>query len=306
MYIYESCEAAMELHIDNRERELINSHSFDTFNPKLSNLELGDIVIKYNGKTFAVFERKTLSDLAASIKDSRYANQKKRLLENYDVKQIYYIIEGVLDYGECSPADIKINGISKNTLLSCIYNMSFRDHIQVFRTTGIDQTIDLIKGVFKRVSENPEKYTKGDAAGGTPGGTPDVDAGAGVDAGVDAGVGASAGAGASDEQIIKKQVSTPEEFFIRMLYQIPGVSLKTGKAIADKYPTLFSLYDSLSKHSDAEKLKTLKDIFIKDSKGKERRISETVAKNIIKFILDGGASNASLSTYSTGGASTTV
>ena len=253
----------MELHIDNRERELIRS--FDTFNPKLSNLELGDIAIKYNGKTFAVFERKTLSDLAASIKDSRYKNQKKRLLENYDVKQIYYIIEGVLDYAELGLDDIKINGISKNTLLSCIYNMAFRDHIQVFRTTGIDQTIDLIKGVFKRVSENPDKY------------------GAGVE--LTAGVPKINEEGDCEEQIIKKQVSTPEEFFLRMLYQIPGVSLKTGKAIANKYQTLFSLYDSLSKHSDAEKLKTLKDIFIKDSKGKERRISETVAKNIIKFIL---------------------
>jgi len=260
---YEVTKSMMELHIDNRERELIRS--FDTFNPKLSNLELGDIAIKYNGKTFAVFERKTLSDLAASIKDSRYKNQKKRLLENYDVKQIYYIIEGVLDYAELGLDDIKINGISKNTLLSCIYNMAFRDHIQVFRTTGIDQTIDLIKGVFKRVSENPDKY------------------GAGVE--LTAGVPKINEEGDCEEQIIKKQVSTPEEFFLRMLYQIPGVSLKTGKAIANKYQTLFSLYDSLSKHSDAEKLKTLKDIFIKDSKGKERRISETVAKNIIKFIL---------------------
>jgi crossover junction endonuclease MUS81 len=282
LYISESCEAAMELHIDNRERELIreliSDHSFDTFNTKLSNLELGDIVIKYNGKTFAIFERKTLSDLAASIKDSRYKNQKNRLLENYDVKQIYYIIEGGLDYAESAQADVKINGISKNTLLSCIYNMAFRDHIQVFRTSGINETIALIQGVFKRVSENPEKYGAGAAECNT-GECAEGEREINEDAA------AECNTGERDEQIIKKQVSTPEEFFIRMLYQIPGVSLKTGKAIADKYKTLFSLYDSLSKHSDAEKLKTLKDIFIKDSKGKERRISETVAKNIIKFIL---------------------
>lgn len=271
----------MELHIDNRERELIHSSKFP--NAKLSNLELGDIVIKYNGKTFAIFERKTLSDLAASIKDSRYKNQKKRLLENYDVKKIYYIIEGDLDYAAAvlDPAtlDIKINGISKNTLLSCIYNMSFRDHIQVFRTSCINETIALIQGVFKRVSEDPEKY--GGAEGKRAAGERSASAGAEIN---DA-VAVAEAASEREEQIIKKQVSTPEEFFIRMLYQIPGVSLKTGKAIADKYKTLFSLYDSLSKHSDAEKLKTLKDIFIKDSKGKERRISETVAKNIIKFIL---------------------
>ena len=285
-------KVAMELHIDNRERELIreliSDHSFDTFNTKLSNLELGDIVIKYNGKTFAIFERKTLSDLAASIKDSRYKNQKNRLLENYDVKQIYYIIEGGLDYAESAQADVKINGISKNTLLSCIYNMAFRDHIQVFRTTTINETMALIQGVFKRVSDNPEKYGAS-LAGERSAGAAECNTGerSSADAECNTGerVSAECNTGERDEQIIKKQVSTPEEFFIRMLYQIPGVSLKTGKAIADKYKTLFSLYDSLSKHSDAEKLKTLKDIFIKDSKGKERRISETVAKNIIKFIL---------------------
>jgi ERCC4-type nuclease len=278
------CKTAMELHIDNRERELIHSSKFP--NAKLSNLELGDIVIKYNDKTFAIFERKTLADLAASIKDSRYKNQKKRLLENYDVKKIYYIIEGVLDYAVPEQVDVKINGISKNTLLSCIYNMSFRDHIQVFRTSGINETIALIQGVFKRVSEDPEKYVGG--------ATGERSAAERAGAAGERAIGEQSASAdtedicaGTDEQIIKKQVSTPEEFFIRMLYQIPGVSLKTGKAIADKYHTLFSLYDSLSKHSDAEKLKTLKDIFIKDIKGKERRISETVAKNIIKFILDG-------------------
>ena len=278
----------MELHIDNRERELIHSSKFP--NAKLSNLELGDIVIKYNGKTFAIFERKTLADLAASIKDSRYKNQKKRLLENYDVKKIYYIIEGDLNYAAAvlDPAtlDIKINGISKNTLLSCIYNMSFRDHIQVFRTSCINETIALIQGVFKRVSEDPEKYGGAEGEGERSAG--ERAAGAvinGTEAAGERAEGERSAGERAEEQIIKKQVSTPEEFFIRMLYQIPGVSLKTGKAIADKYKTLFSLYDSLSKHSDAEKLKTLKDIFIKDSKGKERRISETVAKNIIKFIL---------------------
>jgi ERCC4-type nuclease len=78
----------MELIIDNRERDILNILS----DFKTANLDHGDIMITHNSQVFAIFERKTLSDLAASIKDGRYHNQKKSLLESYDANKLYYII----------------------------------------------------------------------------------------------------------------------------------------------------------------------------------------------------------------------
>ena len=64
----------MEVIIDNREtkiKEYFSSliHYVDIL--KYENLDIGDIVIKYNGVVKYIFERKTLRDLAESIKDNR-------------------------------------------------------------------------------------------------------------------------------------------------------------------------------------------------------------------------------------------
>ena len=102
----------MDLIIDNRERDLISILKPNN----TANLDHGDIMITYDSQVFAIFERKTLSDLAASIKDGRYHNQKKALLESYDTNKLYYIIEGQFDYS----TNIVINSIDKNILDSCL------------------------------------------------------------------------------------------------------------------------------------------------------------------------------------------
>ena len=72
----------IELLIDNRETK-IKEHFKNKDYVTIENLELGDIIFKYNNEIVLIIERKTLSDLAASIKDGRYNEQKKRLLSNY-------------------------------------------------------------------------------------------------------------------------------------------------------------------------------------------------------------------------------
>ena len=241
----------MELHIDNRERDLLGI----LCDLKLitSNLDLGDIIIKNGEITMAVFERKTWSDLAASLKDGRFVNQKRRLLEQYDTCKLYYIIEGPGDYSDVNSTSI--NGISKQALLSCVINMQIRDDIKVFRTNSLLDTGELIRGIWKRLSENPAKYM------------PDKQA------------------YIPEEQIVKETVSTPEEFFLRALCQLPGVSKKTAKAITLKYPTLPNFIEQLAVVPPSEKLKLLKEITTIDSKGSQRKIAERVAKSLIEFIL---------------------
>jgi crossover junction endonuclease MUS81 len=244
----------MELVIDNRERELLG-HFPDCVS---CNLELGDIVIRRGDDVLVVFERKTWSDLAASIKDGRYHNQKRFLMAAHDVSKIYYIIEGAGDFNESSTVNVVVNGIDKSTLLSCVYNTMIRDNIKVFRTVSLADTVELIKGIWKRMSENPDKFV-----GGTSVVPP-------------------------SEQIVKAPVSTPEEYFIRALCQVPGISMKTAQAIAKKYRTM-PYFVAMLNGSGAEKLKVLKEITTV-SNNTRKRISDKVARALLEFIVGDGPS----------------
>ena len=46
------------------------------------------IYFKLENKNFIIIERKTVEDLAASIKDGRYREQKARLLKHFSKNQI--------------------------------------------------------------------------------------------------------------------------------------------------------------------------------------------------------------------------
>ncbi len=99
--------------IDAREVDLIKMFEFYKYPINSSPLQLGDALIDMN-----IIERKTLNDLAASIKDGRYKEQsfrlQKALEENY---RVYYIIEGNLDlYTGSIPKDSLVRAMFSLTL----------------------------------------------------------------------------------------------------------------------------------------------------------------------------------------------
>ena len=71
-----------------------HSHEIET-----ENLALGDIILLNNEREEnVIFERKSLYDLASSIKDGRYAEQSFRLNEcQQHNHNIIYVIEGDLE-----------------------------------------------------------------------------------------------------------------------------------------------------------------------------------------------------------------
>ena len=101
-----------KLVIDNREnikldiKNKINDATFE-------NLELGDFLFKVNDVDVLIIERKTISDYAASIKDGRNREQKKRLLLNYPLNKILYLIEGDLTTNN---PNFGYNQVSKETI----------------------------------------------------------------------------------------------------------------------------------------------------------------------------------------------
>lgn len=230
--------------IDHREgkiKELINPDRVPCL-IDYENLEHGDIVIYHDEVPVFFFERKTLSDLKASINDGRYRNQKLRMLEKFDKGMIYYIIEG----------DV----IREEALKGAIINTMLRDKIGVFKTKDINDTIRLLYDIIDRVHKDPRKY-----------------------------ISISFGEKELPSSPLDLQQAVGnknESMFINMLCQIPHISLKTAKAIEQKYKCFHDLHIALDSKTYDEKLKSLKDIVIVDPKGKSRKISSTACDNIIK------------------------
>ena len=108
---------------------------------KIEQLHIGDIIFENDsGSPILIFERKTLNDLAASIKDGRYNEQSFRLdKEEIHNHNIIYIIEGDIErYNE------KKTHISKKTLTSSMFSLLYYKGFSVIRTNTIFETADTI------------------------------------------------------------------------------------------------------------------------------------------------------------------
>lgn len=254
------------IHIDNRERDLKKyaetQQNTDKF--AFSNLEHGDIHICVSGDPLMIIERKTIADLAASIKDGRYKNQKARLLATYPRSALYYVIEGSVDYMTVDTSQTTVHGISIRALKSCIINTMVRDDIKVVITKNAAETFAFIESVYSRIVEDPDKYT---ATSSETVQTVQT---------------------ATEVTIISSKCDTAAKCYENQLCQVPDVSAKTAKAIMNWYPSLKEMYEALGKLSDEEKAIELMKIRIQSGGGDTntcRRISERVVNNIIRYML---------------------
>lgn len=230
------------LKIDNRERY---AKDIFTLPAVYENLEHGDFVFEIDGKTQIIIERKTLQDLAASIKDGRYTNQKKCLLEKYDPSKIYYIIEGSVIYSE---QDISISGISYSALMSAIINTSVRDKIHVFVTKNTLDTCGFIEMLYNRMSKDPQKYMCNVLS--------------------------------KDDVIRKEKVISSKGCLVAQLCQVPGVSNKTAQTIASSFNNMTEFVQELV----LKRYAVFSDMKIESSSGKTRAISSSVVKNILEYM----------------------
>ena len=126
----------MQFIIDNRERKIIeNIAKLIPDKYQLQNLELGDFVFEIDNIPFLTIERKTVQDLASSIKDGRYKEQKIRLLsekeKNKNLK-IILLIEGNIN--------TKTGGIPSATFHSVVINSMIRDGVFILITKNIEET----------------------------------------------------------------------------------------------------------------------------------------------------------------------
>ena len=183
-------------------------------------LPLGDIILHdpTQQKDIVLFERKTLADLAASIRDGRYKEQSFRLIETatatgFNTHHIVYIIEGDL-----SRYDERHTQITKTALQSAMVSLMYYKGFSVIRTMNVGETADFILHFADKVAkEGPISVA-------------------------DTTTTATAYSEVSSKKE-KRDYITRENIGEIMLAQVPGISSKMAAAILAKFGG--SIYDFL-------------------------------------------------------------
>jgi len=114
-------------------------------------LPIGDILLRsHDDSDFLIIERKSLSDLLASIKDGRYVEQSHRLIHSTKIPphHIIYLVEGVLS---------QLNAKEKKIVYSAMTSMSIFKGFSVFRTSSLNESGDWIVSMTEKIGRELQK-----------------------------------------------------------------------------------------------------------------------------------------------------
>lgn len=272
----------MLIKIDTREHELFKRcEATISAVPKFSaiklvseTLPLGDIIINDGTDDCIIIERKTLSDLSASIKDGRYEEQSYRLngIQHHN-HNIVYLIEGDMQ---------RFNSfkerIDKQTMYSAMFSINYFKGFSVMRSNTIDETATMVcnmvykvvsglksgkKGYysnFSKETKEEEKYETKEESKDDSKEEKEKDY-------------------CTVVKKVKKDNITIDNIGEIMLCQIPSISSTTALAILSQFKTLPNLIKSIQEDETC-----LNAICTTDTNGKSRKISKTAIASIIKFL----------------------
>jgi len=148
----------MIVKIDCRETELIKSckyileisPAYKDIQIVVENLPLGDVIIENSGIEAVIIERKSLRDLAASIKDGRYEEQSYRLnglpIHNHN---ILYLVEG-----DMNKFNVFKDRMEKLTLYSAMVSLNFYKGFSVMRTLNVDESALFICNMAHKIGKS--------------------------------------------------------------------------------------------------------------------------------------------------------
>lgn len=315
--------------VDFREKDLIALLQLKMMNDavnsniklKVDNLKIGDVSFIETDKNeneigdeLLIFERKSLNDLASSIKDGRYAEQSFRL-DGYSVvpnHNIVYLIEGDLS----KYRENQFSRINKKTLLSSMFSILYYKGFSVVRTMNVVETCDLVwnwadkleREMVRTNSESGSKkmpYYKNDITSSTSSSNSDTTVSENKEnmqfhielnelqvqvpqdnneGGIDKGVAAQPYpydyCGVLKVKKEKNANVTPENIGVIILSTIPGISSKTAIAIMNEFKTIGQLIKSFEQNPHC-----LNKIYI-ETNGKSRKITSTCIENIRKYLIN--------------------
>ena len=148
----------MIIKIDTRETELLQKckHMINTVNKFKDltiiseTLPLGDAIINDNTNDNIIIERKTLADLASSIKDGRYEEQSYRLNGlNHHNHNIVYLIEG-----DVNNFNTFKESMDKLTLYSAIFSIQYFKGFSVMRSNNMIESALIICNMAYKIERS--------------------------------------------------------------------------------------------------------------------------------------------------------
>ena len=247
----------MNLTIDCREKKIIEEiekiknkyPEYESITTEIKQLDLGDFVFSYEENEVLLVERKTISDLIASIKDKRYDEQSLRLSNiNIPNHNIVYLLEGPLS---------KDHSINK-TFISSSLSLNFYKGFSVIRTYNAHETALHLCQFYNKLMKAPNKLGYYNLNSGE---VPIKEYGSIV-------------------KKVKKENLTTDNIDAIMLSQIPNVSYNIASVIINKYDTLSNLIKTLESDKDS-----LKNLTYSDNTGKSRKVNKTSLENIVNFLI---------------------
>ena len=296
----------MKIIVDVREHALIEKltaisrESGSTITIETAPLLLGDISLRLDETTeLLLFERKSFTDLLASIKDGRYEEQSHRLIHTSGMNphNIVYILEGIFTMVR-SPMDKKI-------ILSAMTSLSFFKGFSVFRTATTLETAELIWAMATKIQKEIQNGRKlpGHIASYSKEGNATMTAG---NATMTAGNATMTAITLPEVPVftmpegtlstieeredipryssfvkkVKRENITPENIGEILLSQIPGISSHIASEILKHFGGSFSTLIAEIKTNPAK----LDTIYLESGGGKRRKLSSAVIQNLKLFL----------------------
>jgi len=281
----------MKIIFDIRENDLYNKciSIENTTNIVFSKevLPLGDIILQTDAdEPLLLIERKTFSDLLASIKDGRYEEQSYRLTNSSDFipHSIIYLLEGMF-------SQIR-NPQEKKIIFSSMTSLQFFKGFSVQRTSTASESAEWLLSVAnkiqKELNKGREPYYKTKHylkhmihTIPNPDNIPNDDniTNCVIITNNDTNTSVSNVEYCNVVKKVKKDNITPENIGEIILCQIPGISAITAIAIMKKFNNFPHFIQELQSNKECISNITT------EHNGKMRKISKSIIENIYNFLL---------------------
>lgn len=248
----------LSLIVDERERALYDAlypylETFPTMDIRKQTMTIGDMAIVREGeeKPVLLIERKSLSDLLASIQDGRYKEQSQRLLHasGMDPHRIVYLIEGPIGGLPVS---------QRQKVYSAMTSISLGKGFSVMRTWSIQESAEWLVRLVDKLTRSPELLPNAALV-----------------------VSDATTVTQMTMTAVKKNNITPDNIGEILLVQIPGISSVTAKAILASYENSFTRVLRAVESKDP----VLQTIQYQAADGKMRKISKGIVGKLQELFV---------------------
>jgi len=261
--------SSLRIVVDCREDALLNRmNAIDGLHIESKSLPIADIafVDSASGQELVLFERKTLQDLLASIKDGRYEEQSHRLLHSTGVPphHIVYVLEGLMSQLR--------SDAERNLVFSTITSLSYFKGFSVFRTSTVQETADLLAAMSRKIVKDIEK-------GRRPFYVQTANSEQNVIQDTDSVPSENTNAYSQFVKKVKKENITETNIAEIMLSQIPGISAASAAEILAHYGgSLLRVIEECS--TDCP----FNNVVLKSANGKTRKLGSNVREALIRYL----------------------